>query len=212
MSKKKDYKTWKINYTLSDELTQEGGNGRVYFVYRDGERYALKQLKEHFIDANTEIAKEKKCRFKREIDIVRKYEPQIGGILPIIDFSIEYYWYVMPVAEPLLEHIKKNKNSMEEIVQFVISLTEVLENLHQQGVSHRDIKPANIYFYEGQPCFSDFGLVGFSERDIRHTKTNKGLGAIFTIAPEMKRNPKDADGKKADVFFNGKNTMDVSDE
>lgn len=32
------------------------------------------------------------------------------------------------------------------------------------------------------------------------TKSDKGLGAIFTIAPEMKRNPKAADGKKADVY------------
>lgn len=26
------------------------------------------------------------------------------------------------------------------------------------------------------------------------------MGAVFTISPEMKRNPKEADGKKADVF------------
>ena len=32
------------------------------------------------------------------------------------------------------------------------------------------------------------------------TRNDKGLGAIFTIAPEMKRNPKGADGSKADVY------------
>ena len=32
------------------------------------------------------------------------------------------------------------------------------------------------------------------------TKSDRGLGAIFTIAPEMKRNPKPADASKADVF------------
>lgn len=200
MSKKKDCKTWQKDYILLDKPIQKGGNGKVYFVCRDGKNYALKQLKEQFIDANTEIAKEKKSRFKYEIYIVKNFEPQIGGILPIVDCSIEDYWYVMPVAEPLMEHIKENKNSIEEIAQFIISLADVLDDLHQEGVSHRDIKPANIYFYKGQPCFSDFGLVGFSGQDIRHTKTDKGLGAIFTIAPEMKRNPKNADGKKADVF------------
>lgn len=32
------------------------------------------------------------------------------------------------------------------------------------------------------------------------TKSDQGLGAIFTIAPEMKRNPKVADASKADVY------------
>lgn len=44
-----------------------------------------------------------------------------------------------------------------------------------------------------------FGLVDFPDND-DFTKSDRGLGAIFTIAPEMKRNPKLADASKADVF------------
>ena len=42
-------------------------------------------------------------------------------------------------------------------------------------------------------------MVDFPEND-DFTKSGKALGAIFTIAPEMKRNPKAADASKADVF------------
>lgn len=200
MSKSRDYKTWQTNYTILDKPTEEGGNGQVYFVSSEGKNYALKQLKDSYIKSKNEVATEKKERFSKEIEVVKKYEKNISGILPIIDSSPENYWYVMPVAEPLMKHIEENENNIEEIAQFIISLSDVLDKLHQEGVCHRDIKPANIYFYKDQPCFSDFGLVGFSEKPIGYTRIDKGLGAIFTIAPEMKRNPKNADGKKADVF------------
>ena len=49
-------------------------------------------------------------------------------------------------------------------------------------------------------------MVNFSENNNHFTKSNKGLGAIFTIAPEMKRNPKNADSKKADIFSLAKTT------
>lgn len=93
----------------------------------------------------------------------------------------------------------KNKE-IDEIVSGIVQLTETLGQLHDKGISHRDIKPANIYFYKERFSLSDFGLVDFPENFDDLTRTDRGLGAIFTIAPEMKRNPKDADGKKADVF------------
>lgn len=52
-----------------------------------------------------------------------------------------------------------------------------------------DIKPSNIYYYEGRFSLGDFGLVDFPDND-DFTRSDQGLGAIFTIAPEMKRNLK----------------------
>lgn len=72
--------------------------------------------------------------------------------------------------------------------------------MHSKEISHRDIKPSNIYYYKDRFYFGDFGLAEFPDNLNDFTKSDKGLGAIFTIAPEMKRNPKEADGKKADVF------------
>jgi len=98
-----------------------------------------------------------------------------------------------------VDYILENKLDIEEIVKGIISLSETLEKLHEKDICHRDIKPSNIYYYNNRFAFGDFGLVDFPNNTDDFTKSDKGLGAIFTIAPEMKRNPKNADSKKADV-------------
>ncbi len=190
MAKRKD---WKEKYELIDGLG-EGGNAKVYLVkcLENNRNFALKEL----VSRGTE----KKGRFIDEINIITNNCENINGIIPIIDFSAEQYWYVMPVAKPAIDYIFENKLNITEIVMGTLELCKTLETLHEKGVSHRDIKPSNIYYYEGQFCLGDFGLVDFPENENDFTRSDKGLGAIFTIAPEMKRNPKKADGKKADVF------------
>lgn len=113
---------------------------------------------------------------------------------------MEEYWYTMPIAKPVMDYITENEPNIKEIVQGIIQLCDTLEKIHEKDISHRDIKPSNIYYYKSRFSFGDFGLVEFPENINKFTKSDKGLGAIFTIAPEMKRNPKSADGKKADVF------------
>ncbi|NLW41363.1 MAG: protein kinase [Tissierellia bacterium] len=170
----------------------EGGNARVYLVREKstGKRLALKEL--------CNKSTEKKARFINEIQVAKDNATDISGIIPIIDFNEEDYWYTMPIATPILDYVKDSEIS--EIILGVIQLSETLEKLHEKGISHRDIKPSNIYYYNNRYSFGDFGLVDFPDNPNDLTKSNKGLGAIFTIAPEMKRNPKHADGKKADVF------------
>lgn len=194
MGNKKDNRS-KLNdcFDILDDLG-EGGNGKVSFAkYKiSGEVVAVKVL--------TNCSKEKKQRFLDEIQIVEKYYASIAGIIPILQSCSEEFWYSMPVAEAVMKHIKETESSVAEIVQGVIQLAETLSQLHSNNVSHRDIKPDNILFYNGRYCLSDFGLASFPENPGEFTRSDKGLGAIFTIAPEMKRDPKHADGKKADVF------------
>lgn len=106
----------------------------------------------------------------------------------------------MPIAKVISEHIEQTQATTKEIVSGVIQLAETLLQLHAKEISHRDIKPANILFYQNRYCLSDFGLVSLPDDPDHFTRSDRGLGAIFTIAPEMKRDPKHADGKKADVF------------
>ena len=115
----------------------------------------------------------------------------------MIDSNKEQFWYTMPIATPVMRPIS-DKN-IEEIIKGVIQLAETLGVLHDKRIYHRDIKPSNIYYYEGRFSFGDFGLVDFPDNpDL--TQSDRGLGAVFTIAPEMKRNPKQADASKADVY------------
>lgn len=185
--------SWTVRYQELRELG-EGGNARVYLVksFDRPEEYALKTLNNR--------GTEKRSRFVDEIHVMRDNCDTIEGILPVLDYSESEFWYTMPVAEPVMKYIERSKLSIKSVVLYSISLCGTLMELHRRGISHRDIKPSNIYFYEGRFYLGDFGLVDFPDNTHGLTKENKGLGAIFTIAPEMKRNPQNADGKKADVF------------
>lgn len=185
-------KKWTLLYTEISKLG-EGGNADVYLVEdsRSGKRYALKELR------SSNRSEEKKSRFVSEIQIARDNCTIIPGIIPVIDYSMEDYWYTMPIARQIMGCV--NGMSLDEIINGVLQLCETLGRLHEKGIHHRDIKPSNIYYYDGRFSFGDFGLVDFQDND-DFTKSDRGLGAIFTIAPEMKRNPKLADASKADVF------------
>lgn len=199
MNKKKQSKvSWSNEYKGIKKLG-DGGNGTVYLVERktDKVNFALKVLKQC---TNPKMNKERKHRFNTEVKAVQDYSGAIKGIIPIVKMSKNDYWYVMPVATDIMEYIRQSKSNISDIVTGTIQLCETLGALHERGISHRDIKPSNLYFYDNRYCFSDFGLVSVPGDNDRFTRADKGLGAIFTIAPEMKRNPKHSDGKKADVF------------
>lgn len=186
--------SWHNQY-VSDRKLGSGGNARVILVREKNtnKKYALKELHK-----NKKRNKETRERFKAEIQIAKKYSKSIDGIIPIIESNCTEYWYTMPIATSVLEYIRDK--SIVDIVNGTIQILETLSKLHKEGVSHRDIKPSNIYYYNNRFSLGDFGLIDFPDNFNDFTRSDRGLGAIFTIAPEMKRNPKNADGKKADVY------------
>ena len=183
--------SWHNSYDIIEKLGA-GGNANVYHV-RDNTNCMELALKELYNKSY-----EKKARFINEIHITEQNASTIPGIIPIIESNKEEYWYTMPLATPILDYVKDK--TICDIVTGVIELSDTLEKLHEKGICHRDIKPSNIYYYNDRFSFGDFGLVDFPDNPDDFTKSDKGVGAIFTIAPEMKRDPKHADGTKGDVF------------
>ncbi len=180
------------DFQILNELGR-GGNAIVSLVEVSSQsKLALKKLK------NTRG--DRRQRFLNEIHILDKWSKKVNGIMPICDFSETEYWYTMPIATPVIRYIKDNNLKLEQIVEYFIGLCHTISELHQNDVTHRDIKPDNIYFYKERFYIGDFGLVDFPDNDNNLTRSDRGLGAIFTIAPEMKRDPANADGKKADVY------------
>lgn len=213
--------TWEEKYVKLGELG-EGGNAKVYLVERKEQYTEAKTANESVPEAEATGAageeeeikrpaekyalkilcfknEEKRVRFLDEIRIMRE-NADVEGIIPILDFSEEEYWYTMPLAIPVMDYIRREKLKVQAIVKGMADLAGTLEQLHARGIAHRDIKPSNLYLYENRYCFGDFGLVEFPDNPNDFTRSDRGLGAVFTIAPEMKRDPKHADGKKADVF------------
>lgn len=195
-------------YELLEELG-EGGNAKVYLAVErtSGSNVALKCLQNH--------SEEKEQRFRDEVNIILD-NLDVGGIIPILDYDLDNLWYTMPIADPIMKvtqdilkdspaqlyHIGKLDRSkwIETVIESMIQLASTLNSLHNKGIHHRDIKPDNIYLIDGMCYIGDFGLVEFPDNENNYTREDKGLGAIFTIAPEMKRNPKGANGAKADVY------------
>jgi len=188
--------SWEDRYKKCDEQLGCGGNAKVYKAYRlsDNSQVALKELENR--------TSEKKKRFIQEIEIMEEYHKLIDGILPIIDASKTEYWYCMPIAQPVMKW-KTSSEAKLRVSQILLGIVEIAKTLiflHEDGVSHRDIKPDNIYYFNNRFCLGDFGLVELPDSLSGLTVADRPLGPIFTIAPEMKRDPQNADGKKADVF------------
>ena len=191
-------KAWNKKYSLiENERLGGGGNAKVYKIKNQNNNniYALKVL--------TKNKREPKLRFIDEIKIMLQCK-DIRGVLPILDYSYRKYQYIMPIAQPITDVLHKDDSDTTEFIVAVVSafiqLSQTLSELHQKNIAHRDIKPANLYYYNNCFCFGDFGLVEFPESNNDLTRSDKALGAIFTMAPEMKRDPKYSDGKKADVY------------
>ncbi len=170
-----------------------GGNGdvRKVTVIATNELVALKCLKNE-----VKNDQERRLRFKDEINTMVAIGPSCPGVIPILDYSVEGCWYTMPIAEK----IERECSDIDKTVDAVIQVAETLTQLHAQGYAHRDIKPMNMLYYNGRFVLCDFGLVDIPDNPHHLTRENQRLGAIRTIAPEMTRDPKHADGKKADVY------------
>lgn len=221
---------WKKNFIDDYESKNkndlgEGGNATVIRVTLiNNTQVAYKELAEKHL-TNEKSRKEKIQRFKDEIETMNKLKSE-RGVMPILDFSVDGLCYTMPIAESLkdyfapilLEAQKEAKKEDEEndyseivgvekkqltyvkaVVNCILEVITTLSKIHELGYSHRDIKLENLYFLDNHFVIGDFGLVDFPTKT-NITTTERDLGAHFTIAPEMKRNPDTADGKIADVY------------
>jgi len=160
------------NYNIIDTLGK-GGNGIVYRVEKGNIYYALKKLLKNNRNTFT--------RFIDEIKVLLSEKNNSG----------------MPIAEPITTHVASKKS--DYIIQIICELFHTLSELHKKQIYHRDIKPQNVYFYKSRCVLSDFGLVSYpSKKQI--TESNRKLGPIATIAPEMRWNPTTVNAEKADIY------------
>ena len=96
-------------------------------------------------------------------------------------FTMEYV-----EGQPLKAYIKKNQDSVDRKVRFLIKVCEGLKHAHDQGVVHRDIKPQNILLDGAfNPKILDFGI---ARKVTQGAKIGAISGSPKYMAPEQIQN------------------------
>lgn len=181
-------------WTLRQRLGR-GGNGEVWLgADKNGAQVAIKLLNKMKPTAY--------ARFEDEVAALR-IAAGIEGILPVLDSELPPQlghgrpWYAMPVATPLLDTVKDI--GARERVLAIAQVAETMAQLHAMGIAHRDIKPGNLLFYKDRCHVSDFGLVVYPNK-AHLTASREELGPRWTMAPEVRREGKNANPFRADVY------------
>ncbi len=93
--------------------------------------------------------------------------------------------------------------AFKEAIYVLSQVCEGLHSAHKQGLIHRDIKPDNILVMPNLVAkITDLGLVRDLDSDEQLTRTGRGLGTPYYMAPEQFRNAKNVD-VRSDVYSLG---------
>lgn len=159
-----------------------GGMGVVFLGKRDGVEYALKVMRQSFVDDSS-----LRIRFEREIDTLRKISSPY--VARMVDYSVEeeIAWHAVEyIHGPTLLELVDHKGPLVEDDWWELArkLGEALNSVHELGIVHRDIKPANIIMSDRGPKLIDFGIA--QDHDATSmTTTGLVAGSPAWLAPEQ---------------------------
>jgi len=167
------------------ELSHTGGMGYIYLA-KDKKLYdrlcIVKQVKEP-VKSDVDLK-------KLEEEARRMAKLSHPNVAMILDHFVENGYYFL-----LVEHIsgktlsevfieRHGQLSEEEVVGWAISMCNVVDYIHEEGIIHRDISPDNIMLTkEGSIKFVDFGTL----REMRYitTRGTAGMGKYGYTPPEQ---------------------------
>jgi len=149
------------------KILGKGGMGTVYLaqeVNNPGKNYAIKELISTFSNPSQEEIAQK--TFRTEIEFLSQLNhrqlPRIYGTF--IQWGKNYLVMEYVEGDTLENIIAKKKGALpeDEVLDWIIQLTDVLDYLHNQHsgpVVYRDMKPANIIITPmGVPKIVDLGI------------------------------------------------------
>ena len=203
---------WEMGDTLGK--ISVGGQALIDKVNFNGHKVARKILQPGGTTPDSDEWKEKKDRFKREIDILESLDhPNIVPILSSGNYLLGQHpmpAYCMPLAKYSLEKFCTGENKWEKspkiLVRFLHEALRGLAFIHANDIVHRDIKPHNILISDREEIWiGDFGLANSSSDDNKYselTKVSLVAGTQDYIAPEQAQSLKYA-RKFSDVYSFG---------
>ncbi|WP_174185773.1 serine/threonine-protein kinase [Nocardia barduliensis] len=168
-------------YRLGHRPLAQGGQAEVFPAEHKatGARVAFKRRMTWNVDAV--------ARMRREIEFGQL---SLGNdhIVPVLDYSKTYDWFVMPLAECNAEGARPSLSDDSQLRAMVLAVCSALEAAHGAGWLHRDLKPANLLLLNGCWTVADWGFGRRPRGDTTYTgRTTPGrfLGTVGFAAPEQ---------------------------
>ena len=197
-----DHPTSLGNYDVVSKIA-EGGMGTVYKARHrgTGEIVAIK-----VISAGPSRNPVTLQRFEREFQAARVLDhPNVVRAVEYCGVG-PYPFLVMEFVdgESLGQRVERVGAIAEaSALDLIAQVCDGLQRAHKQGLVHRDVKPDNVLVTkEGVAKLTDMGLVKEVENDLNLTRTGRGLGTPFYMAPEQFRNAKGVDAR-GDIYSLG---------
>jgi len=169
-----------------EKLFHVGGMGYVYLAKDKtlADRLCIiKQIKE-----STKSDPETLGKLQNEaLTMAKLNHPNVATVFEHFVENNYYFLVVEYIVGKTLSEIFTERNGQlteKEVVNWAISVCDVLTYIHSQGVIHRDISPDNIMVTkEGTVKFIDFGTM----RELRYiaSRGTAGMGKIGYTPPEQ---------------------------
>jgi hypothetical protein len=159
------------DYALDRAPIGRGGQAEVFRATHkvSGVAVAFKRLRPGH-DAPDAIA-----RMRREIEAAQAFG---GGphVVPVLDFSNQYTWFVMPLADRSAADALPELGDTTSLRALVTAICQALRPAHNEGWVHRDLKPENLLLLDGTWAVADWGLTR-RPRGRQPTRTAPGPGS-----------------------------------
>ena len=193
---------YKIGNYLIQQTLGEGTFGKVKLgIYLPtNEKVAIKVLeKDRLTDKNDQI------RFKREFDMLSKFNHPHVKLVTEIFVGLDSYYSVMEffeVGELFNYFVEKKRLSDKESPFYYFQLINGLEYIHSLGIIHRYLKPENLFLTKEHLLkIIDFGLSNYYIENKTELLRTPCVSPCYA-SPEIIAGKK-YDGVKIDIWATG---------
>lgn len=189
-------------YACDAQPLGEGGYARVFGAVHkpSGRRVALKKLKKS-------VDQRVRDRMEREVTVMRILDGE-AHVMPVLDFSRHYAWYVMPTAVGDAFALRGDHLAADtDIVGLLQACAQGLKAAHAANYVHRDLNPHNILLLaDDNWVLSDWGLTRARPGHTTRLLTSTGgiVGTVGFIAPEVMRGESAGNEPAADIYSLGR--------